>query len=296
MAHFSPLGMDGTLAVYRPQADLSASPQPDGWLRLCRPGDPVGVALDPLLAAVWSAADGHTVAQVAQATRISTYLAACALAVLQRAGLLLNGEPGTARPVSSPSSLLPGSHPLSLSCFVVHHHAEADLDSCLTSLAALDGITVLTTLPASAGDLSVRLIRFQAGALLPTLAGEVGRTAAASVLILDSRFQVEPGWLDGLAIHRSDGIHITGPNTQFAGLDIPAVEGEGIVTYTIPALPLLEGLYYLSVSAHNWEDTEMYDYQDRMYSFRVLSVGGEKYGVINSGGIWGWQGRVLSSG
>jgi len=199
MAHFSPLGMDGSLTVYRPQANLSASPQPDGWLKLYRPGDPVGVALDPLLAAVWSAADGHTVVQVAHATRISTYLAACALAVLQRAGLLLNGEAGTAQPVSLPSSLLPGSHPLSLSCFVIHHHAEADLESCLTSLAALDEITVLTTLPASAGNLSVRLIRCRAGALLPTLAGEVGRTAAGSVLILDSRFRVEPGCLDGLA-------------------------------------------------------------------------------------------------
>jgi lipopolysaccharide transport system ATP-binding protein len=100
----------------------------------------------------------------------------------------------------------------------------------------------------------------------------------------------------GLAIHRSDGIHITGPNTQFAGLDIPAVEGEGIVTYTIPALPLLEGLYYISVSTHNWEDTEMYDYHDRMYSFRVLSVGGERYGIIASGGIWNWQDMVLSPG
>jgi len=85
----------------------------------------------------------------------------------------------------------------------------------------------------------------------------------------------------GLAIHRSDGIHITGPNTQFAGLDIPAVEGEGTVTYTVPALPLLAGLYQISVSAHNWEDTEMYDYHyhDRLYAFRILPSAGERYGV-----------------
>jgi hypothetical protein len=59
---------------------------------------------------------------------------------------------------------------------------------------------------------------------------------------------------------------------------------------------LLEGLYYISVSTHNWEDTEMYDYHDRMYSFRVLSVGGERYGIIASGGIWNWQDMVLSPG
>ncbi len=90
----------------------------------------------------------------------------------------------------------------------------------------------------------------------------------------------------GLAIHRSDGVHITGPNTRFAGLEIPYVEGEGTVRYTVAALPLLEGLYFISVSAHNWEDTEMYDYQDRLYPFRVLSSEGEQYGVITLEGEW----------
>jgi len=69
------------------------------------------------------------------------------------------------------------------------------------------------------------------------------------------------------------------PTSRFAGLDISTVEGEGIVTYTIPVLPLLEGLYYISVSAHNWEATEMYNYHDRMYSFHVQSARGEKYKV-----------------
>jgi len=98
----------------------------------------------------------------------------------------------------------------------------------------------------------------------------------------------------GLAIHRSDGVHITGPNTQFAGLDIPVVEGEGIVTYTIPALPLLEGLYYISVSAHNWEDTEMFDYHDRMYGFWVLPGARERYGIMTMLGNWMWNGMSIS--
>jgi ABC-type sugar transport system ATPase subunit len=98
----------------------------------------------------------------------------------------------------------------------------------------------------------------------------------------------------GLAIHRSDGVHITGSDTQFAGLDIPAVEGEGIVTYTIPALPLLEGLYYISVSAHNWEDTEMFDYHDRMYGFWVLPGTRERYGIVTLSGDWVWNGARMS--
>jgi len=90
----------------------------------------------------------------------------------------------------------------------------------------------------------------------------------------------------GLAIHRGDGLLITGPNTQFAGYEIPAIEGEGVVRYTVSELPLLEGSYYISVSSHNWEDTEMYDYHDRLYLFRVVRLTGERYGILTLWGKW----------
>ena len=90
----------------------------------------------------------------------------------------------------------------------------------------------------------------------------------------------------GLAIHRGDGLLITGPNTQFAGYEIPAVEGEGVVRYMVSELPLLEGTYYISVSSHNWEDTEMYDYHDRLYAFRVLPSEPEQYGLLTLQGNW----------
>lgn len=90
----------------------------------------------------------------------------------------------------------------------------------------------------------------------------------------------------GLAIHRADGTHVAGPNTRFAGHDIPYIEGEGTIRYTVPSVPLLEGMYYLSVSAHNWEDTQGFDYHDRLYSFRVLPSEGERYGVVTLNGEW----------
>jgi lipopolysaccharide transport system ATP-binding protein len=93
----------------------------------------------------------------------------------------------------------------------------------------------------------------------------------------------------GLAIHRSDGILVTGPNTQFGGCQIPWIMGEGRVHYTVPALPLMEGLYYLSVSSHDWQDTNMYDYHDRLYPFRVLPSEGERYGVVTLKGKWAWE-------
>lgn len=93
----------------------------------------------------------------------------------------------------------------------------------------------------------------------------------------------------GVAIHRQDGVHVTGPNTDFAGLDLGRVEGPGSVLYIIPELTLLEGLYNISVSAHNHDDTQMYDYHDRLYPFRVDNRGHnirERYGLMTLKGQW----------
>jgi hypothetical protein len=89
----------------------------------------------------------------------------------------------------------------------------------------------------------------------------------------------------GLAIHRSDGTHITGPNTQLAGQEITWIEGEGIVKYMITSLPLLEGSYRVSVAARNQEDTDMFDYHDRLYTFYV-SNSQTRYGIISLDGTW----------
>ncbi len=93
----------------------------------------------------------------------------------------------------------------------------------------------------------------------------------------------------GMAIHHNDGTHITGPNTQFAGLNLGRVEGRGWVIYEVERLPLLAGLYHISVAVHNWTDNEMFDYHDRFYSFRVSNpsrVFHEKYGLISLRGNW----------
>lgn len=91
----------------------------------------------------------------------------------------------------------------------------------------------------------------------------------------------------GLAIHHQNGTHLCGPNTQAANLVIPSVAGEGVVIYHVPKLPLLEGIYLISVSVHNRADTEMYDYHDRAYSFRVVSgASSEPYGIVAMEGTW----------
>ncbi len=93
----------------------------------------------------------------------------------------------------------------------------------------------------------------------------------------------------GVAIHRQDGVHITGPNSTFAGMDLGVVEGPGTVIYTIPYLALLEGLYSFTVATVNQEDTVIYDYHDRLYAFRVNNHGenvSERYGLMTMRGEW----------
>ena len=101
----------------------------------------------------------------------------------------------------------------------------------------------------------------------------------------------------GLGVYRIDGVHVCGPNTHFAGLDIPFVEGEGDVYYRVDQLPLMEGTYSLSVAIVNKPDTVMYDCHDRLYTFRVRRVGrGEMYGVVSLGGEWALDGGLDAAG
>lgn len=93
----------------------------------------------------------------------------------------------------------------------------------------------------------------------------------------------------GIAIHRQDGIHLTGPNTALDGLDIKMPPGTGGVMYTIPSIPLMEGLYQLSVALVNRDGNIMLDFHDHIYTFRINNRGHvvhERYGLMTLGGQW----------
>jgi ABC-type polysaccharide/polyol phosphate transport system ATPase subunit len=97
------------------------------------------------------------------------------------------------------------------------------------------------------------------------------------------------GAVFGMAIHRHDGLHITGPNTDQAGKKLPKLVGTGKIIYKIAHLPLLEGLYHVSVAVVDQDDTETFDYHDRLYPFRVVNQGKEqveRYGMVTLNGHW----------
>jgi lipopolysaccharide transport system ATP-binding protein len=73
----------------------------------------------------------------------------------------------------------------------------------------------------------------------------------------------------GIAIYTEGGTHVNGPNTRFAGLSIPAIEGTGHVDYHIDRLPLLAGRYFVTVAVTGSEMTDILDHQYRAASFVV---------------------------
>lgn len=77
----------------------------------------------------------------------------------------------------------------------------------------------------------------------------------------------------GLAIHRQDGVHVNGPNTKLAGVDLGVVEGSGVIRYHIAHLPLLPARYQVSTAVHDSQTHYCYDYHKEAYAFRVVSGG-----------------------
>ena len=61
-----------------------------------------------------------------------------------------------------------------------------------------------------------------------------------------------------------------GANTNLEEFQPTEIDGDGIVTFTIDKLDLVEGTYRLDLAAHK-TDGYPYDYHRLMYTFRVKS-------------------------
>ncbi|MEO5953540.1 MAG: Wzt carbohydrate-binding domain-containing protein, partial [Chloroflexia bacterium] len=95
----------------------------------------------------------------------------------------------------------------------------------------------------------------------------------------------------GLALYTQAGVHLNGPNTRFAGLDVPAIHGSGYVDYTMPELPLLSGIYDVTVALTAEEMVDVLDHQHRTYGFYVQPTVGmaERWGLLNIDSVWSFH-------
>jgi ABC-type polysaccharide/polyol phosphate transport system ATPase subunit len=74
----------------------------------------------------------------------------------------------------------------------------------------------------------------------------------------------------GLGLFNSDGVCVYGTNTNLEEFQPSAIDGEGVVTFNIDRLDLVEGTYRLDLAAHK-ADGYPYDYHRLLYTFRVKS-------------------------
>ena len=95
----------------------------------------------------------------------------------------------------------------------------------------------------------------------------------------------------GLALYTQGGVHLNGPNTRFSGVEIPFIEGTGYVDYRIEELPLLSGIYDVTVAVTGAELTDVLDHQHRAYTFNVQPTTGlpERWGLLYMPANWSFH-------
>ena len=91
----------------------------------------------------------------------------------------------------------------------------------------------------------------------------------------------------GIAIHSSEGVLVTGPNTTFSGFGIQSIEGKGKITFSVKSLPLLKGKYFFSASIYDYLGETPIDHHYKEKDFEVIDHNtNEIYGFTHMGHSW----------
>ncbi len=90
----------------------------------------------------------------------------------------------------------------------------------------------------------------------------------------------------GIAIHRDDGVHISGPNTKTSEYPLHEVKRDGYLDCIINPNNLLGGRYVFTVSCFDSTCTRPYDYHDKKYTFSVERNRENQYGLIELPVTW----------
>ena len=91
----------------------------------------------------------------------------------------------------------------------------------------------------------------------------------------------------GFAVHRIDGVHITGVNIREYGIVPDRLSGSGSFDYVIDRLPLLPGTYDISAAIQDNTYATTYDWWQNGCRFEVdPGVVHETEGVLSFLGTW----------
>lgn len=88
------------------------------------------------------------------------------------------------------------------------------------------------------------------------------------------------------------GVDVFGTNTRRRGTTLELVEGPGWVEFEIPALPLLEGVYDLTVALTDHTEIHEFDHWDRRVRFEVRQNSVYDDGIVHIDGEWRVRARA----
>ncbi len=91
-------------------------------------------------------------------------------------------------------------------------------------------------------------------------------------------------------ITTGDGVNVFGTSTRLAGFHIPEISGAIVVSYTMPALPLHEGHFFIDVAVMSDDGEIAYHWLERATEFSVFSQHPGS-GITSVEGEWAFVGE-----
>ena len=124
------------------------------------------------------------------------------------------------------------------------------------------------------------------GVSLGALGGAL--VTATAIYLLSYRNGLSPYRLVlvGIGIDSLAGTHVWSSNTKRNGQLIGRLDGPATVELTIPSLPLLEGVYDLTVTLMDHTEVHPYDYWDKRIRFEVRQYRAYDAGLVHIPGTW----------
>jgi ABC-type polysaccharide/polyol phosphate transport system ATPase subunit len=89
----------------------------------------------------------------------------------------------------------------------------------------------------------------------------------------------------GIAVSTVDGPLVFGTNTRLDAIDLPELHGSRTVRFTVPALPLHDGRFAVTLAVHSYDEDVVYHWLDRWLEFSVFPAG-TGVGPVDLSGAW----------
>lgn len=90
----------------------------------------------------------------------------------------------------------------------------------------------------------------------------------------------------GIRITNAEGINIWGTNSKRRGTNFPPLHSKGIIDLEVPNLPLLEGIYDLTVDLVDWTELHSFDHWGKKRQLHVVQTNIYDEGLITTDALW----------